>query len=159
MKGFLLVETLIYTALLALITSVLASIYVSGMDTRSLIEGQQRVLQTSQFVEQAILHRLEQATLVNVPSSAGVSDTLSIDSPTAADDPVIFAITDETLTMTLGAGAPIALTTDVTVQEFTVTRLSGSPASLSIEVTYQTTTSSGASPTMTSTIPYTFRYE
>jgi type II secretory pathway pseudopilin PulG len=158
MKGFLLIETLVYTALLAIITSVFALIYVSGMDTRSLNEGEQRVLQTSQFVERTILQRLEEASTVNAPTT-GESDTLSIDAPIGAEDPVVFSVADETLYMTLGVNAPVALTADLTVEEFIVTRLGGSPASLQIEITYQATTSSGATPTLTSTIPYTFRYE
>ncbi|TAK04689.1 hypothetical protein EPO33_01700 [Patescibacteria group bacterium] len=157
--GFTLIETVIYTALLVSGMAVLTTILLSGLNTRSLITGEQQLVSNQQLAELTIVERLGQAGAVITPASA-TSTQLVINSPTPSDDPVTFQVTDGVMTMTLGLQAPVALTSDaVRVSAFTVTRLTATPPSVRIAVTYETDTASGATPRIDSAFTYTLRHE
>ena len=158
-RGFTLIETLVYMALSAAGMLVLVSMLISGLNTRSLIYSQQRLVENQQFNELTLLKRLGEATTVTTPAG-GEANQLVIDSGVSGENPVTFQVTNQVLTMTLGDQAPIALTSsDVAVTDFTVTRLSGTPPSIAIEITYAADTASGARPTVTTSLTYTLRYE
>ena len=157
--GFTLIETVLYTALLVSGMVVLTTILISGLNTRSLITGEQQLVSNQQLAELTIVERLGQAGSVVAPTSA-TSTQLVINSPTPSDDPVTFQVTDGILTMTLGVQAPIALTNNtVRVFAFTVTRLTATPPSVQIAITYETDTASGATPRIDSVFTYTLRHE
>ena len=158
-RGFTLIETLLYMALSVTGLAVLTSVLISSLNTRSLIYAQQRLVENQQLNELTLLKRLGEATTITTPASGSASQ-LVINSPTIAESPVTFQVTNSVLTMKLGSASPIALTsTDVRVTGFTVTRLSGSPPSMSIDITYAADTASGATPTATTSFTYTLRYE
>ncbi len=157
--GFTLIETVIYTALLVSGMVVLTTILMSGLNTRSLITGEQQLVSNQQLAELTMVERLGQAGAVITPASA-TSTQLVISSPTPSEDPVTFQVTGGILTMTLGVQAPIALTSEtIRVSAFTVTRLTATPPSLQIAISYETDTATGATPRIDSAFTYTLRHE
>lgn len=158
MRGFTLLEVIIYTALLAMSLAAVAFFVHAALSLRSIGEAEIRLTDARRVVEWHIRERLEEASVVTTPAS-GSSATLQLNSPTAGEDPVIFALDGTTLTMQLGVSWPIPLTPDdVAVTNFSATRLSGAPASVQIAITYEVT-SIRTAVSSTSTISYTLRYE
>lgn len=156
-RGFSLIETIIYVAILAVSVVTLSSMFVASLQTQSLVDAQHRLLDAQRATEIAIQARLSEAHSVTTPAS-GSGSTLVISSPTAGQDPVTFALSGTTLTMKLGAGTAAAITPpDVRVTAFTATRLSGSPASVRVTITYAVSTAKSTL-TATSVFTITLRY-
>jgi Tfp pilus assembly protein PilW len=156
-EGFTLIETLIYAAIFAIAIFALVSVYNSSVQTHSIALAQEAVLESRRVAEAAILKRLREATSVTTPAS-GTSSTLVIGSPTAAENPVTFAVSSGRLTMKLGSGTAVPLTSStVTVTSFSVTRLDGVPASLGITIVYSASTAARATVTATSNFGFTLR--
>lgn len=157
-RGFSLLETVIYVAILALSVVALSSIFTASLQTQSLVDAQHRLLDAQRATELAVQSRLSEARTVTTPVS-GSASTLVISSPTAGQDPVTFALSGTTLTMKLGAAAAAPITPpDVRVTAFTATRLSGSPASVHITIVYAVRTAK-ATLTATSVFTITLRYD
>lgn len=158
-NGFTLIETVLYTAFLAMGMVVLVTVFVAGLRTRSLIVAEQHLLESQRVAEILIRERLREATAVLTPAS-GTSTSLVVNSPVAGEDPVTFQVTNGVLTMTLGSGSAIPITgSGVRVTDFSITRLNGSPPSLTIEISYEADSASGATPSISSAFSYTLRYE
>jgi hypothetical protein len=152
-------EILIYITLVAMAFSAIGLVLQSGLATRSLAAAQIRLVEQQRLVEWTLLSRLEQSGGMTTPAS-GTSTTLQIESPTASENPVTFAVSGNVLTMQLGTNPAVNLTpSDVRVTNFTVERLDGSPASLIIMIEFETDTASGTVVSETSTITYTLRYD
>lgn len=156
-RGFSLLETIIYVAILAGSVVTLSSMFIASLQTQSLVEAQHRLLDAQRATEIAIQARLSEAQTVTTPVT-GSESTLVISSPTAGQDPVTFALSGTTLTMKLGAGTAAPITPpDIRVTAFSVTRLSGTPASVRVSITYATGTAK-ATITTSSVFTITLRY-
>jgi hypothetical protein len=156
--GFTVIEVIIYTALLSIGLAALVFVYLAGVETHSLVETEQKLLDVRRVVELTVRSRLEEAVIVLVPES-GSTNQLVISSPNPLEDPITFAVSNNAFTMQLGAAAPITLTPgDVRVTNFTATRLSGAPPSVEISLTFEADAAK-ATVTSTSTFTMTLRYD
>lgn len=159
LKGTTLVEVLIYTALASIILLAIGLIFVSGMKTKSLIDGEQIIISNHSFIGLNISSRIIESSDISEPAS-GSGSVLEFNSSNPLEDPVRFELVGYNLFMTLGEGDPIQLNNDeVDVIDFTVERLSGNPPAVEVTITYSAETFSGASPSLSSTMTYVLRYE
>lgn len=156
-RGFTLIETIIYVALLAGVVAAMVALFTSGLETQGLVAAQSRMANAQRLVELTMQKRLAEAPAVTVPAS-GSGSVLTVTSPTPAESPVSFTLSGTTLMMQLGAGAAAALTPSyVRVTAFTVTRLSGTPASVRVVASFATDaprTTITATSTFTVTLPF-----
>lgn len=156
--GFTLLETVIYTALLATGMLVLITLLNAGLNTHSLISGQQRLVENEELAQATIIQRLSEASTITSPAS-GSSGTLTIDSPTAGQSPITFQLANGVLTMKLGAANAVNITSQaIQVTSFTATRLNGTTPAIFVSISYQTTTAT-ATLQDTSAFTYTLRYD
>jgi len=159
-NGFSLLETLIYVAIAATSMVVVTAVFISSLQTKSVITAQQLLLDAERVAEQQIVSRLEEAGQVLAPAAAGFGATLTIDSPTASESPVTFSLADETLQMMLGTASSVPITPErVRVTDFSVERLEGTPPTLAISITTAADTGGGRTISHLSEITYTLRYE
>lgn len=158
-RGFSLIETIIFTAIASITVAVAGQIFISGLNTQSLINAEQTLITNARFIETSIFSRLTNSNTILQPTS-GSASVLEFESVNSAENPVFFSITGDDLFMTLAGSEVVQLNTnDVSVTEFSVTRLSGSPATVQIDFTLEMGTTSGATPTLEKSHTFTLRYE
>ena len=114
MKGFTLIEVLIYTAILTVIlTGVLATFY-SIINTSDSLRNQIELVENSKFLEQKLRWALTGATQINTPGLGSTSDTLSIERP-GAGSPLVFDLSNGIVRMASGSGDPVPITNDFVI--------------------------------------------
>lgn len=156
-RGFTLIEVLIYIAILATSTIALLTMFRAGAESDVIVGAQNRLLDVERTAQLILQAKISEAASVTTPAS-GSGSSLVLASSTAAENPVTFALTNNQLTMQLGAGAAAPITpADVRVTTFTVLRLSGTPPG--VRVTFETETDAGnllipGSTTFTSLLRY-----
>lgn len=158
-KGVTLVETLIFTAIAAVVLLVSGQILVSGLSTRSIIDAQQSLNINKRFISLSIQSRIENANAIIEPQ-VGIGSVLEFDSADASLYPVRIEWVEDDLIQTVGTGPAQQLNQDhVRVTGFEVTRLNGPPDAVRVRISYEVDTFSGATPSTSSETTYTIRYE
>ncbi len=140
-RGFTLIETLIYVAILAMATLALLAMFRAGAESDVIVQAQTSLLDAERAAQELIQDRITEATGLTAPAS-GSGNVLTLTSPVAGESPVTFTLTNGQITMQLGAGAAAAITPpNVRVTSFTVTRLAGTPPG--VRVSFETETDAG----------------
>ena len=157
--GFSLIETVIYIALLAISLTALVYVFTSSLRTYAILSTQATLHQNRQVIERIFLRTLQQSTTVTTPAS-GSSSTLTLAMPTASQNPTIFTVADQILTIKQGTEAATAISTNsLQITGFTVTRLTASPPALTISLDYEIEPLPGILVPSSSTFTYVYRYE
>jgi len=158
-SGFSLIETIIYIALLAISLTALVYVFTSSLRTYAILSTQATLHQNRQVIERIFLRTLQQSTTVTTPAS-GSSSTLTLAMPTASQNPTIFTVADQILTIKQGTAAATAISTDsLRITSFTITRLVASPPALTISLDYEIEPLPGILIPSSSTFTYAYRYE
>jgi len=114
-KGFTLVETLIYVAILAMfIFSLIAFLNIM---TNARINNQM-VLEVNNQGDQVIktiTQSARNATTINTPAISSTGSSLSLATSASGTNPTVFSISGGVLYMTEGSGSAIAITNDKVV--------------------------------------------
>lgn len=114
MKGFTLIEVLIYSAILTiLLTGVLITFY-SVINTSDSLRNQIELVENAKFLEQKLRWALTGTTQINAPGLGSTSDTLSIERP-GAGSPLVFDLSGGVVRMASGSGDPISITNDFVI--------------------------------------------
>lgn len=129
MRGFTLVELIIYITLTVLIGTAILSFSIQVVETSQKSRSFQEVQQNARVAMQRMIQEIKSASDLNTGSSAfdvhpGV---LSLEHQTGGLDPTVFDISSGTLRITQGANGPYDLTSsNVRVSNLVFTNLSSS---------------------------------
>lgn len=109
-RGFLLVEMVVYTAVAAVLLTVIATCVVAMMRARQKDVAIQEV--ESQGLEAMLVMTtaLKNGQTVVTPSTSAFATTLSVSTSTASVSPMVFSLSNKALVETDGAGASVPLT-------------------------------------------------
>ena len=148
MKGFTLIELIIYSAIISLFL-VVASAFAWQIIQGSLkAEAYQEVEQNANFSLGKIVHALRNSSEVVEPNKSGESSSqLRLNMQDAVKTPTIFEIAGQSLTIKEGGTGPFSLTSDlVEIANLNFTNLSFSNSeTIRIEITVERFNPSGRS--------------
>lgn len=109
-KGFTLIELLLYmgiaSSVLLASTFFLQTLLESRVKNQTVAEVEQQGLQVMQIITQTIRN----AENVISPAAGADGPSLTLDVSTASNNPTVFDASNDIITITEGAGSPIALT-------------------------------------------------
>jgi len=112
MKGFTLIETLIYSAILVIVLGGIFMIFYSIMTTSESLRYQIELTQNTKFLEQKLKWALTGAEEITMPAIGSASSPiLWINKPGVAD-PLVFDIDNGIARIASGSDTPIPLTND-----------------------------------------------
>lgn len=120
MKGFTLIEVIIYVAI------VMGMVTATFVIINNILEAQERnainieVFDNINFAMRKIAWALDDATTINQPSANATGTILSIDKASSSENSFVFDINSSTLQLSTASGTAFALTNDrVLVDEVT----------------------------------------
>lgn len=131
-KGFTLIETLIYSALVTLITTFSVLAVYQLIDTGTRGKNLEQLNENQRFLEQKIYWTLQSVSAINSPASGATSTVLSVNKIGFADNPVVIDVVSDAARIKRGVEAASLITADsyVAVQDlvFHQFSFSGKPA-------------------------------
>lgn len=158
LKGTTLVETLLFAAIGSVILIAMSAIYFSGLNSRTLIDAQQRLLTVDQFVFATLQSTIISASSITQPVSGSDTQLAFYSSEEAST--LTFFRTATNLSMTIGGQEPLLLNTlGVRVIDFQVTRLFSVPDAVRVAITYEVDTTSGRVIQYQNAFTFLLRYE
>jgi len=112
MKGFTLIETLIYSAILVIVLGGIFMIFYSIMTTSESLRYQIELTQNTKFLEQKLKWALTGAEEITMPAIGSASSSiLWINKPGIAN-PLVFDIDNGIARIASGSDTPVSLTND-----------------------------------------------
>ncbi len=131
-SGFTLIETLIYSALITLITTFSILAVYQLIDASDRGENLEQLNENQRFLEQKIYWTLQSVSSINSPAIGATSTTLSVDKIGFAENPVVIDTLSDTARIKRGVEAANLITNDsyVAVRDlaFHQFNFSGKPA-------------------------------
>lgn len=108
-KGFTLIETLIYSAVLAVFLSFVFYTTTQILESTRRTRSQSEVYDEADFIFKKIAWAVTSASAVNIPAPNATSTTLSVNKINFPDNPLIFSWDGLNVFLARGGGAPIML--------------------------------------------------
>lgn len=131
-KGFTLIEILIYTLLVGLVMGSAVYVVVAGFSVRSKSQAQSNVDENMGFAMEKIAFYIHEASGINTPIS-GTSTSLSLNMSNAAENPTLIELSNGLIMLKVGTAASTALTSrEMEFTELTIERLAATPAAVRI---------------------------
>lgn len=131
-SGFTLIETLIYSALVTMITAFSILAVYQLIDTSIRGKNLEQLNENQRFLEQKIYWTLQSVSAINSPAIGATSTSLSVNKIGFADNPVVIDVVSDTARIKRGAEAASLITNDsyVALQDlaFHQFSFSGKPA-------------------------------
>lgn len=109
MKGFTLIEILIYSALMAMIISGSLIAAYQIIESSNNIQNKIIIEQEANFLLSKIRWALVGATTINIPTIGLASSTLSMNKANYSENPIIFDLNSNNLRIKQGSGNPAIL--------------------------------------------------
>lgn len=155
--GFTLIETLVYVALLSLITSFVMVVFYQIISGQNQNRNRVEVDAEANFMMQKILWALTGAQTINQPAAGATSSVLSVNKYNFGQNPLVFDIGSRNLRMTRGAGAPVILgASRVAVDQLVFQHIAASPnVPEAVKVTLDVISSDITRPAASSTLENT----
>lgn len=136
-RGFTLVETLLYMAILGTILTALFSFASVSYQARIKSQTVAEVEQQGNQIMDIILQSIRSASLINTPTAQNSGASLSINTYSGSTTPTVFDISGGNLRITEGVNTPINLTGGrVTISGLTFTNTSELNAPGSVRVQF-----------------------
>ncbi len=125
MKGFTLIEILIYSALVALMMSFAVMTTYSLMDNAARTQQKNALLENQEFVLAKLQWVLSGVTAINNPAADGTPGAiLSVDKVNSLQNPFVLDLQSGALRLSRAGGQPIALTnSSITVSNLSFTNI------------------------------------
>ncbi len=146
MKGFTLIEFIIYIAILAVVLLVSFNFSWQIIFSNEKAQSQREVQQNARFVMEKISRILRQAKSVNTPSPGSSANILSLEMKDPLLDPTVFEITDNKLYITQGADPSYELTNnrvEVSNIQFRNLSFADTPETIQIDISLKHVNPSG----------------
>lgn len=140
LKGFSLIEFIIYFALIALLLVIFSAIVVNLFLTKIKFNIVDEINQNGRLVLERILKEGGNALAINQPLSGGTANALSLAVVDGAKNPTIFDVLNGYLRIKQGASLPVELTSQVVfVEQFIVSNITkaGASGTFRIELSLQ----------------------
>lgn len=152
MRGFTLIETLLYTALVGIVLGAMVLAMVTLLTAHSKSQATLTLEENVRFALEQMVGRIQNASGIVNPTGSGAATTITLNSPNPQRNPTTITLTDGSILVTESAAPAVALTgSHVEVTELTFERLAGTPPSVHIHLTAQTRSTQGASRAVIST--------
>lgn len=147
-KGFTIVETIIYVAIIGVFMTTVILFGISAVQTAEKAVVAQEVQQNARFAMERVVREVRGAEALNIGLStfALANSVLALDVSTGGNTPTVFDLDAGQLRMTQGANPSVYLTADdVEVTEFRVENrsISGRTENVQIILTIQSAAGSG----------------
>lgn len=150
--GFTLIETILYVAFTAMILTSVVLLVTTALNVRSRVRASVILEENMRFASGRIRSLVSEATGITTPAAGTVSSTLVLVTASTTTNPTTIRLAGGVITLTQGAGAAMALTSnEVAISALTFARLAGIVSSTRIVVTGGLRNASAAYPTMTVT--------
>lgn len=146
MRGFTLIETLLYTALVGIVLGTMVLAMTTLLTAHSKSQAALALEGNVRFALDQVVERIQNASDIVSPSGSGPATTITLNMPNPQRNPTTITITNGSILITEGGAVAVALTgSHVEVTELTFERLAGTPPSVHIHLTAQTRSAQGAS--------------
>lgn len=109
MKGFTLIETIIYAGLISVIIGLSLAATYQIIDSSESLNKKIVIEEESNFLLRKIEWALAGAETVNIPPSGATSSILSVNKINFPDNPLIFDLDSDNIRLKRGAAAPVVL--------------------------------------------------
>ncbi|MBI3045933.1 MAG: type II secretion system protein [Candidatus Harrisonbacteria bacterium] len=143
MRGFSLLEVLIYTAIIGIVGSLFSGILLSVTRIQNQQNAAAEVNQQLNFVINNIQRLIRESSYIDIAAGA-VTSTLTLKMRDSAKDPTIITVANGKVTLQQGGASPLELTTSaVTVDKLAFLKITNYPGhdSVQIDVTLSHNTS------------------
>jgi Tfp pilus assembly protein PilW len=140
MKGFTLIEFLLYIGLLGIILTVSGAIGLNILFGKAKLNSIEEVSQNSRFAIEKIASTIRNAQAINSPATSTNGTSLSLVMTDSSLNPTVFDLSSKILRITEGAGSAVNLTSDeVSVSDLQFTNISytGTPGTVRIQITVE----------------------
>ena len=142
MKGFTLIETIIYTALISIIIAgALVAVY-QVLESSSALYNKIITEQESNFLLRKFAWALSGVSAINLPAAGATSSVLSLNKINFSENPIVIDLNSNNMRMKKGSAEPAILNTqNITVQNLVFEHLSSSgnaPEAIKINLTVDT---------------------
>lgn len=145
MKGFTLLETVIYTVLVGIVMAAVVGTTRAIFDTNLKTQAHLIVQESARYATERILFRIQNANSITAPA-IGSGAVLTMAMATATQNPTIFSVSNGTLFITEGTSPMAALTgTHIEITNLVFTRLTTTPPAIRIEFDARLRNRSGSS--------------
>ncbi len=139
MKGFTLIEVLIYIALISIIIGGSLTVVYQILETNSSVYNKIIIEQEANFLLQKIRWAMTGVSAINSPAVGATSSALSVDKTNFSENPVIVDLSSSTARMKRGSGQPAVLNNqNVAVENLVFQHLASSssiPEAIKINIT------------------------
>lgn len=135
--GLTLVEVLLYLAILATFLSVITSFIIILFQSRIKSETMEEVEFQGELIMQEITQSIRDAESINSPSQGNSADSLSLEMPSASNNPTVYSLSGNTLQIQEGSASSVNLSNSkVNVTALTFENLTRDNGSGIIKITY-----------------------
>ena len=139
MKGFTLIEVLIYVALISIIIGGSLTVVYQILETNSGVYNKIIIEQEANFLLQKIRWTMTGVSTINSPGVGATSSSLSVNKINFSENPVIVDLSSSTARMKRGSGQPAVLNSqNVVVENLVFQHLASSssiPEAIKINIT------------------------
>lgn len=108
-KGFTLMETIIYIGLFSVITSFVLVVFFQIVGSQNQQRDRVEVDAEANFMMQKMIWALSGATAINSPAAGATGTTLSVTKYNYSQNPIVFDIGSRNLRLTKASGTPVLL--------------------------------------------------
>ena len=134
MRGFSLLEILIYTAIIGIVGSLFSGILISITRIQNRQNAVTEVNRQLNFAVSNVQRLIRESSYIDIATGTPAA-VLTLRMPDPAKDPTIISITDNKIVLQQGGGAPIELTTsEVTVDKLAFLKITNFPGHDSVQV-------------------------
>lgn len=134
-SGFSLIETLIYSALLALFLGVVVAFLTTIVGTADKLLERGEVYTSRDFIGQKINYIATQATDVSIPVASSTGSSVTFIGTDSSTYPATFSLSGNAMTLSIAGGLALPLTnTRIRATEFNVSHFTSAQATSSISI-------------------------
>lgn len=156
-RGFTLIETIIYVAIIGGVLVALTSFILSISGSRNKSYAEQEINANARMAFSVLTHKIKSASAINVASSTfgAHPGVLSLAMTSSTLNPTVFALSGGRLSIAEGVSAPQFITDQrITITNLVFTNLSGdgSRGNVGIELNFAYASSTGADYNFTSSL-------
>ncbi|MBI2591779.1 MAG: hypothetical protein HYW34_03840 [Candidatus Brennerbacteria bacterium] len=109
MKGFSLIETIIYAALISIIIGMVLLVVFQIVESQDRSRAKTEVEEETNFLISKIKWALSGVDVINIPAGGSTSSTLSINKFNFSQNPIVISLASGSLELAIGSSAPAIL--------------------------------------------------
>lgn len=136
MKGFTLIETIIYAVLISMIIGFSSFVVYQIINTQEMLKAKIELEEEANFILQKINWALAGASVINQPAANATSTTLSINKANFIQNPLIFDLNNKNIRLSRGGSEAVVLNnSDINIDQLVFEYLSSTSTLKSVKST------------------------